>query len=260
MKKHLLSYWTFLILVLITIQSFGLQPQEVPPTSTPTVTKTFTITPTPTRTSTPSRTPRPTRTPNIKLTQSYEDLFSWVQKFKDEGIIPDTTGKYITLDRYTDTFAQMDWLRYDYTDVTLEHFVYAGHLEWSTTIETKKTSGCGIVFALEFRETYNRYFGVILDKSRVYFSAIDQGYYYDLGKTRGTGTLNFGNPAQADMVLLVYDHKAYVYVDDEFIGEYTLPKKKDLLGRFGFGIISGTNHGYGTRCDITNSRIWKLDK
>ncbi len=83
-------------------------------------------------------------------------------------------------------------------------------------------------------------------------------YYYDMGKSRGTGTLSFDNPAAADFTLIVYDYKAYVYVDGEFIGEYTLSKDRELSGNFGYGIISGTNHDYGTRCEITNSRMWKL--
>ena len=72
--------------------------------------------------------------------------------------------------------------------------------------------------------------------------------------------MNFGNPAEADFTLLVYEYKAYVYVNSDFIGEYTLSKDKELMGKFGYGIISGTNHDYGTRCEITDSRMWKLSQ
>ena len=225
-------------------------------------TETATVTPipaTPTKTKKPTNTPRPTATPNVIKTQNYDDIFSDVQKFKDEGLIPSTNGDYSVLEDFSDTFAQRGWLNYWYYDFTVRHFVYKAHVEWGTADDTDETSGCGIVFAVEETgKDSNNYYGVVLDKSRIFFSTTYGGYYYDMGKSRGKGTLNFGNPAVADFTLLVYDYKAYVYVDGEFIGEYTLSKDRELSGKFGYGVISGTNHGYGTRCEITNSRMWKL--
>jgi hypothetical protein len=226
--------------------------------STPTETATL-IPVTPTKTAKPTPTPRPTRTPNVTETQNYDDIFSDVQKYKDEGLISTTNGKYSVLDNFSETFAQRGWLQYSYLDFMAEHFVYKAHVKWSTSGETSETSGCGIVFAVQPKGDKNDYYGVVLDKSRIYFSTTYAGHYHDLGKTRGTGKLSFGNPAEADFALVVYDYKAFVYVDGEFIGEYTLSKDRDLKGKFGYGIISGTNHGYGTSCTITNSRIWKLN-
>jgi serine/threonine protein kinase len=203
----------------------------------------------------PTQTPKPTETPNAIETQNYDDIFSDVQKFKAEGLITSTNGEYDVLDDYTETFAQRGWLSYNYFDFTTKHFVYKAHVSWSTAGDTNEISGCGIVFGV----VGNEYYGVVLDKARIFFSTTRGGHYYDLGKTRGSGRLNFGNPANAIFTLLVFDYKAYVYVDNEFIGEYTLSKDKSLEGNFGYGIISGTNHDYGTRCEITNSRIWKLD-
>ncbi len=129
---------------------------------------------------------------------------------------------------------------------------------WRTAMDTSDTSGCGVVFGLVEKTNNNEYYGVVLDKSRVFFSIAKSGYYYELGKTRGTGRLDFGNPAEAELTLLVYDNQAYVYVDNNFIGEYTLSNDKELRGKFGFGVISGTNRDYGTWCEVTNPRIWEL--
>jgi hypothetical protein len=214
---------------------------------------------TPSKTAKPTSTPRPTVTPNLIETQSYDDLFSEVQKYKDEGLIPTTKGQYTVLDDYNEAFAMRGFLNYQYFGFTVKNFVYKAHVEWSTADTTSETSGCGIVFAVQQKGDNNDYYGVVLDKSRIYFSTTYGGYYYDMGKSRGTGKLNFGNPAVADFTLVVFDYKAFVYVDNEFIGEYTLSKDRELSGKFGYGIISGTNHDYGTRCKITNSRIWKLN-
>jgi hypothetical protein len=257
MKKRILDCWFLVILFVLSTQgcSAGLAPIQ----ETPTATSTLTPSATATITLTPSRTPKPTRTPNAAKTQAYEDLFVYVQKFKDEGLIPSTEGKYMPLVGFEGEFAQVGWLRPFPSDYYMKHFIYKGHIEWSTALTTNETSGCGIAFAGQWTQDKSDYFGVILDKSRIFFSFLQGGYYWDLGKTRGTGRLNFSNPAEAELVLLAYDYKAFVYVDDEFIGEYTLPKKKDMEGYFGYAIISGTNRDYGTKCKITNSRIWKIE-
>ncbi len=257
MRKHIPTSLLFLTLVIFSLQACGIQQPAVQPTSTASVT--LSPSATATVTLTPSKTPRPSRTPNATKTYVYDQLFSQVQRFQQEGLIPETKGKYLALDNYENNFAQVGWLRYRHMQYQFKYFVYRGHVEWSTALDTNKTSGCGVVFALQLKEGQNEYFGVILDKSRIYFSAIRSGGYYDLGKTRGSGHLNFGNPAEADLTLLVYDYKAFVYVDDEFVGEYTLPKKSELNGYFGYAIISGTNRDYGTKCKITDSRIWSLD-
>jgi hypothetical protein len=227
--------------------------------ATPTATATATPIPaTPTNTPKPTLTPRPTRTPNVIETQNYEDIFDDIQKYKDEGLISTTDGEYTVLDDFSETMAQRGWLNFWFFDFTVKNFVYKSHVNWSTSDQTSDTSGCGIVFAVQPKGDKYDYYGVVLDKSRIFFSTTYGGYYYDMGKTRGTGKLDFGNPAEADFTLIVNDYKAFVYVDGEFIGEYTLSKDRELAGQFGYGIISGTNHDYGTRCEITNSRIWKL--
>ena len=247
-------------LLLVSLACAFLAPAAPTPVQTPTVPPaTNTPPPTPTKTVRPTSTSRPTATPDVLATEIYDNLFLQVQKFKDEGIIPSTSGNYIELDDFREEFAQIGWLQYWYFDFELEHFVFNSDVKWSTAMETSDTSGCGIVFGVQEGGTYNDYYGVVLDKSRIYFTITKSKYYYELGKTMGTGRLDFGNPAEAEFTLLVFDNRAFVYVDDEFIGEYTLSKDRDVRGKFGFGIISGTNRDYGTRCEILNPRIWELN-
>src|SRR5689334_17909811 len=73
----------------------------------PAVTPTQTLVPsTPTRTPRPTFTLWPTATPNAVETQSYDDIFADVQKFKEEGLILSTEGEYNTLEDFSETFAQ----------------------------------------------------------------------------------------------------------------------------------------------------------
>lgn len=81
-----------------------------------------------------------------------------------------------------------------------------------------------------------------------------------MGTTRGTGRVQFDNPfdhpVEADLTLIVKGTYAYVLVDDEVVGEYTLSQSKILRGTIGLALLSGTNKDFGTRCEITNLHIW----
>lgn len=182
-------------------------------------------------------------------------LIAQVQKFNEEGHIPTTDGELIRVDDFNKTFSQLGFYQAYPTTIELENFVFAGHLKWSTATATDDNSACGILFGAQ---PDNSDYAMFLDKSRVYFSSSTATTYAELGKTSGTGKVSFGNPAEADLSLVVYQTHAYVYVDSKFIGEYTLSSSKPLKGMFGYGIISGTNKGYGTRCEITNAAVWSL--
>jgi len=183
------------------------------------------------------------------------DLAAQVEEFSENGRFPTTEGEYVRLDDFSETFAQIGYYQAYPTDLELENFVFTGHLKWSTALPTSDVSACGILFG---QQEDSSDYAVFLDKSRVYFSSSTTTFYKELGKTSGTGRVNFANPAEADFSLVVYQTHAYVYVDGAFIGEYSLSVDKPLRGKFGYGIISGTNKDYGTRCEISNAAVWSL--
>lgn len=69
--------------------------------------------------------------------------------------------------------------------------------------------------------------------------------------------MKFDNPAEADFTLIVKGNSAYVLVNDELIGEYSLAKSRILTGDVGLTVLSGTNKDYGTRCEMTNIHLFK---
>lgn len=247
------SFTPFLFVGILTVAILACSGGAPAATATP-VPPADTLVP-PTNTLEPTSTSLPTATPDVAATQSYNDIFSQVQKFADDKLIPSTNGEYIKLDDFKQEFSQLGYYQSYPTKLELEAFVFAGHLSWQTATQTSDVSGCGVLFA---HQADTSDYAVFLDKSRIYFASSTPTEYSELGKTRGTGRLNFGNPAEADLTLLVYNNYAYVYVDNNLIGEYTLSKDKALKGIFGYGIISGTNKDYGTRCEVTNARVWSL--
>lgn len=226
------------------------------PTATPVPTNTAvppTNTVVPTATTVPTNTPEPTATPNVAATQQAEKLQSLLTAIKEKGYIETTDGSTIAMDNFKDEWAQInyyDW--WEKSDKEYGDFVFSTHIKWSSATSTPDISGCGIGFGLQ--ENGDHY-AVILDRSRVLFLMGRGSHSYVVGVTRGSGRMNFGNPAEADVVVVVRGQKAYVSVDGTFI-EYTLSTDQTSYGTFAFTILSGTNKDYGTRCEMTDNILW----
>jgi hypothetical protein len=224
-------------------------------TSTPAATETATASPT--LTSTPTKTPLPTRTPNLAATQQYQEWEAEIQGYFDKGYIDTADGTIKKLDGFSEAWAQIDWYSTWYLDETAENFVFSAHYEWSSSSKTPNISGCGLVFGIQ---NDNSDFSVFLDKSQILFLRSEFGHGFRVGKTRGTGTVKIAEPTEADFTLIVYDYYAYVIVNGEVVGEYTLPQSQKIEGDLGVSILSGTNKGYGTRCEMTDMRLWTPNK
>jgi hypothetical protein len=203
----------------------------------------------------PTSTPLPTATPNVAATQAYDDLYEQVKVYNDKGYISTLDGSYTPLDDFSESWAQMNWYQWWTDDRTVSNFVYSGHFSWSTASPTPEISGCGIVFGIQPNKDH---YAVFLDKSRILFlhAVSTSRYSNEVGKTRGTGRVNIGSPYDADFSLVVNGNHSYIYVDKAFVGEYTLSADSIMQGNIGYTLYSGTNKDYGTKCEITDSRLW----
>lgn len=232
--------------------------------------------PEPTSTTTPlaSAALRPTRTPNLKATehaqtwktsvaQATEDTQKRIEEWKVDtqkcyelGYLSTEEGEFIKYADFSEEWAQLGWYwRWTYEDEPT-NFYMSGHLKWSSAYRSADLSGCGFVFA---EQENGDHYAVFLDRSKVLFVQTEY-YYQPIGATRGTGRVNFGNPfdqpVEAHLTLIVNDAYAYVLVDGEVVGEYTLSQSKILTGKVGLALLSGTNKDFGTRCEITDLHLW----
>ena len=215
----------------------------------------------PTETPTPTDTPKPTRTPNLAATQAMEELQARVQSYYDAGYLLSTNGHLIHLDDYNREMAKIGFLDVDLTgyEATVRDFAAWAHIKWENAgpVGYPNYSGCGFSFRIN-PDNFDGY-TAMLTNDRVLLTYCDSsiGRCGEIGKTTGRGTLKMDNPAEADMELIVNDTQAYVLVDGEFIGEYTLFTERLLdPGYLLYSIISGTNRDYGVRCEITESQLW----
>ena len=188
--------------------------------------------------------------------QRVEEWNAETQKYFELGYLKTSEGKFIEYADFSEEWAQLGWYwRWTFNDKPTD-FYMSGHFKWSSAYRSADLSGCGFAFA---EQENGDHYAVFLDRSKVLFTETEY-YYYPIGTTRGTGRVNFDNPfdhpVEADFTLIVKDAYAYVLVNREVVGEYTLSQSKILRGKVGLALLSGTNKDFGTRCEMTNLHLW----
>ena len=256
MKSQKSNFILFFMLLSILVSSCSAPVAEPTSTSTPKSTATSTLQPT--KTPTPTLTPRPTRTPNLTATQRTEDYNAELQKYFELGYLETTDGHFINYRDFNEEWAQLHWYQWWTLDDKASDFLLSAHFKWSSAYRNADVSGCGFVFAIQDN---NDHYAVFLDRSQIRFLNADQSdYTRRVGLTRGTGRVNFNNPAdqpaEADFTLIVRGTYVYVLVNGEVAGEYTLSQSRILEGNLGLSLLSGTNKDFGTRCEMTNVHAW----
>jgi hypothetical protein len=225
---------------------------SISPTQAPAATNTPAPAPAPTNTLQPTSTEKPSPTSDVAATQRADEFNSVLASFAEKGYVESTQGKIVELDPFKEDWAQRGWYKWWPFEKTDSDFLFKSHYKWSTASATPEISGCGIVFGIQDNGDH---YSVFLDKSRIDFMMKRGRYAYEVGKTKGSGRVNFGNPAEADFAISVKGQSAYISVNGEFT-VYTLSKDQTTHGDFAYSLISGTNSDYGTRCEMTGSMLW----
>jgi hypothetical protein len=250
---HLVSWLLILVIASLACNATAAPqpPTTVPDTNTPAPTATNAATAT--NTPRPSPTLKPTQTPNLAATQKYQDFNAEAQKYFDMGYLSTTDGQFHEVDDFKVDWAQLNWFKWWPINQRASDFYMRAHLKWSSAYQNADTSGCGFIFALTKDSLY---YAVFLDRSKVLFLTKTGNGVRSQGVTRGNARVKFGNPAEADLTLIVNGLTAYVLVDDEFVGQYTLSQSKAITGDIALTVLSGTNKDYGTRCEMTNIHVF----
>ncbi|MEW6406145.1 MAG: hypothetical protein AB1649_30540 [Chloroflexota bacterium] len=260
MKMKQIAPIISLIFILLVVTA-ACSPQATPEPTATAIPPTDTPAPTATKTKIPTSTPTPTATPNLAATQEAEEVAARIQSYVDKGYLTSTEGELIKLDDYEREMAKIGYLDFDFagTEDLVQNFAIWANIKWENAgpVGPPYYSGCGFNFRMD-PDNFDGY-TAMLTNSRVLLTYCDSSISRcgEIGKTRGSGKLSLGNPAEASMEMVVNGTQAYVLVDGEFIGEYTLFKDKLIdPGYLVYSIISGTNRDYGLRCEITESNLW----
>ncbi len=234
------------VLILATLAcNFGFSaptPTPIPPTNPPPTTLP-TLAPPPV---VPSPVPQDVNPP---VSDAFNSL---LQDFVEKGYVKSTDGETVSIDPFKEEWAQLNYYQWWTIDKQAADLVFASHFKWSSSNSTPDLSGCGVVFGLQENDDH---YVVFLDKGRIAFFMSRGSNVYEVGKTRGPGRVNFGNPAEANFALAVKGKSAYVSIDGE-VTEYTLSADQSTSGDFALTLLSGTNSGYGTRCEMTDTYLF----
>jgi len=257
MKKTAFVWFRYVTLAVLLLSTACATAAPAAPAATATST---TIPATATATTRPTSTPRPTATPNLAATQEAKADQAVLQKYLDSGYISSTQGIVYGLTDNTREMAQRNYLDYDlsgYKDVVTDFAAWAD-LKWSSAsdVHYPEFSGCG--FGFRMKNNGDAYTAMLTNDS-VFVTWCFQALKGcgRVGKSSGKGTVKLGNPAEAHFEFILTGGRAHALVDGELIADYTL--FQDRLtdpGYFTYSIISGTNKDYGTRCSITNGKLW----
>ena len=251
---------TIVMVILVTAPVTACALPSFQPTATPTPLPTDTATPVPS--STPTLVPTatftltpttiPTATANATATAQYTGMVEAVDKLFKDGYLPSADGNYAHVEDYSNQWAQLGWYQWSKTGWKPKDFVLKAHLSWVSDTKTPNPSGCGILFHVQ--PTNEHY--VVFVYSIGY---IEAGIMTD--KLRSLGYSYFGpsrNEGEADFMLTVVGTKFDTFINGKHIKSYTGLQGKMDSGDLAYTVLSGTNAGFGTECNITEADLWML--
>lgn len=190
----------------------------------------------------------------VAATAQASSMAERVQELAAAGYISRSRGSYHRLPSFNETWAQIYWYQWWHTGFSPPDFVIRADAKMDSAASyADSASGCAIVFREEGTEnhylfTVNMYGGVGLE--RVYkgrFTRIGSGSY-------GSSSVR----TEELHVLLAVDGDTFsAFVD----GEEMFKRTDTVLtsGNLALSLLSGTNRGFGTKCQMTNVELWILN-
>ena len=191
-----------------------------------------------------------------KATAQADSMYELVSTLKSDGVLQSTAGEYHQIDDFEESWAQLNWYQWWNTGYQPSDFVIRTHTAWELASRTANVfaSGCGFVFRAT--DVDNHYMIFLALDDYVYMRGYVDKKYRTFGKGYA-GDINHIK-GEADIVFAAQGDRFVYYVN----GDKVFDKNNSELvsGDLGLTINSGTNKGYGTRCKMTNTELWVLDK
>ena len=191
----------------------------------------------------------------IAATAHAQPILDTVLRLNDDGAINNTEGQLYELDNFDESWAQINWYKWWNTGLTPQRFVVTAHVEWDTASKIANwfSSGCGFVFAAKDKDNHylvtlglDGYVNIVRQANNRW-NRLARTYYDKLPVPAG----------EADVILAVEDDLITVYVNGEQAAH--AHDKYPHSGPLALTLMSGTNKGYGMRCQMTDIHVWRLN-
>ncbi|MBN1305451.1 MAG: hypothetical protein JXA13_13515 [Anaerolineales bacterium] len=206
----------------------------------------------------PTTAPQPTAEASIPESSVPSGFQSQVDFYYEKGFLSSKEGEYIKLDDFSKDLALINYYDFEETGYFPDDFMVIADFKWKSAIQHPDPSGCAWAFRIQGGDFY--FF--LVDRDYVYLIGWDESQQNAtlIGATSGNTYLGLGNPADVEVTLIVNGLNVYAFVDGYAKGSFYLDS--DFLtssGGLGYGLLSGTNKDYGTRCEMSNIQLWIMD-
>ncbi len=192
----------------------------------------------------------------LTATAQAQPMVDLVNQLVADGYLTSAAGEYARLEDFDESEAKLNYYFIHRTDYDPVNFVFRTDASWDSASDSANwpDSGCGILFRYEDIENhYFSYFGLdgasyLYRKENDRYTFLGRYYYGRVDTPRGG----------AEITLVVTGNKFTYFINGTKVGTYT----DSRLGEGGLAltIYSGTNAGFGTRCQMRNIDLWILDE
>jgi len=196
---------------------------------------------------------------DLLMTESEVDeaiMRTTIEKLKNIGYAPGTSGTYIPLPDVEREWAQLGWYEWGLTGETPRNFVLSALVTWESASETPdwNLAGCGVIFRENGPENFYAIFNTLDGRTR--FDRTVNGASANLVINK-PGFSSFDQTGQSSILLVANGSQFIFFVD----GSESFSRADMGLseGALGLAVLSGTNQGFGTRCTWSNIELFEFE-
>lgn len=179
---------------------------------------------------------------------------SFVRDLQQGGILASAQGQYRALEPFEASWAQIDYYDLLPTGLAPSDFVLRANIRWESASQQANfwNSGCGFAFRMNARgDHYLIYLGMdgnvhLVRKQEDVIARLGSGAYAEGNLVSGGSGLALAVEGPW-ITALVAGEQVYRQADDRL-----------HAGLLAYALVSGTNKGFGTRCEVENTEVWEL--
>jgi len=178
-----------------------------------------------------------------------------MQKLADEDLIRNPNGKYYRVQDFSGEWAKLGYYHWWPLDRRPTNFAIRADVNWeiASTSANYGRAGCGFVFHENGPE--DLHFTFLSMDGYVKTIRMEKKIFTEM-KANFAGKYEY--PADSAKIMLVVDDQWITFFVD---GQEIIHFQDDRLngGGLSLAVASGTNNGYGTRCQFHNVELWEFN-
>jgi hypothetical protein len=193
------------------------------------------------------------QTEEAQLTPMAAEMQDVVNNLYNNQIIKSNSGSFFHLPDYSGQSNDPSTYKFTSTGLALSDFILSADMNWQVDNLAGEwaDSGCGIVFRADEMGNYYMIYlsldgrGRMVRKMDGSTVLLGRSTIYDVDRNNG----------QAKFMLIVEGDRVRYFVNDKVkFDKYGQPQ----IGKLEWTVVSGNKFGFGTQCQISNIKVWKL--